>query len=92
MFERIAKISPETAQELFSHYNKCTGCSPSGCAVGTDYLYGGKKVRACHGRISFGSTARDFELVELYIDTTDALIGSGNPGQSMTTAPFYKWI
>ena len=90
MLEKIAKTSPETAAELFSHYNRCTGCCPSGCAVGTDYFYGGKKVRACHGRIGFGATLRDFELIKLYVDTTDDLIGSGNPGQGMTTAPFYK--
>ena len=90
MFEQIAKTSPETAKELFSHYYRCTGCSPSGCAVGTDYFYSGKKVRACHGRIGFGGTAKDFELIELYIDTTDDLIRSGNPGDGMTTAPFYK--
>jgi len=71
-------------------YSKCNGCCVHGCAVGTDYFYGGKKVRACHGRIKFGATARDFELIKLYVDTTDDLIKSGNPGQGMTTAPFYK--
>ena len=90
MFKKIAETSPESAKELFFHYNKCNACCPNGCAVGTDYFYAGKKVRACHGRMRFGSTVRDFELIKLYVDTTDDLIKSGNPGEGMTTAPFYK--
>ena len=90
MLEHIAQTSPEDVKELFSHYIRCTACSTSGCMVGTDYFYDGKKVRACHGSIGFSATARDFELIKLYVDTTDSLISSGNPGQGMTTAPFYK--
>jgi hypothetical protein len=89
MFGQIGNTSPDAAKELFSHYLKCTACG-NHCAVRTDYIYDGNKVRACHGRIGFGATEREFELIKLYVDTTDDLIKSGNPGQGMTTSPFYK--
>ena len=71
--KEIAKTDNQAAERLFYAINECTLCKGSPCSA-IPYLYNGKEILACYGRIVLSLCHDDFINVRRFFNHLNTLL------------------
>ncbi|MDR2571570.1 MAG: hypothetical protein LBD23_14935 [Oscillospiraceae bacterium] len=74
----LAQTDSAFAQRMFDNLYTCTGGYGSGCLAKTPYVFNGKKIVSCHGKLNFNMNLSEFNDAKRFINAVNEIIDNGD--------------